>query len=66
MKTLSGPGVKVVEVRVKSTFVVGVRRGEADVGNAANDLAGAELGGVMEERVEEGDERSALAASCLV
>jgi hypothetical protein len=41
--------VKVAEVRVESTIIVGVRRDKADVGNATDVLAGAELGGVMEE-----------------
>jgi hypothetical protein len=40
-------GVEVVEVRVEITIVVRVGRGKADVGNAADVLAGAELGGVM-------------------
>lgn len=41
--------VKVVEVRVESTIIVGVRWDKAGIGNAVEVLAGAELGGWMQE-----------------
>jgi hypothetical protein len=41
--------VKVVEVRVENTIIIGARRDKSDVGNATDVLAGAEIGGVEEE-----------------